>query len=331
MTTTRSTDASRCVIGLDLGGTKMLGVVMDGQARVLAHVRKPTPASGNSAIRDGVLDILTELTEAAVVVDQRPRGIAIGTPGFVDSEAGVIVEATNLDVRHLPLGLIVREAFALPTLVVHDVKAAALGEARFGAGQAASHLAFLNLGTGIGVGLILDGAIYGGAAGRAGELGHVCMQRGGPLCACGRHGCLEALAAGPALAHDARNAIRQGRPSQIVSIVNGALDQIDAQAIARAAQAGDSLALELIATAADYLGQAVAGLINLLDLDRVIIGGGMAQMGPLLIDQINEAAQAYLLDEYQGKVPILPSALGADAGVFGAVAAFMDMEQAQRG
>lgn len=316
-------------MGLDVGGTKMLGAVMDASGTICARVRRPITAMGNEGIEEQILDILHQLRQA--VPTNSLAGIAIGTPGYVDSETGVVVDATNLGVRRLALGQIVSETFGLPTLVLHDVKAAALGEARFGAGQGASHLAFLNIGTGIAVGLILGGAIYGGAAGRAGELGHVCMQRGGPLCPCGRRGCLEALAAGPALARDARNAIRQGRSSQIAAIVDGALDRIDAEAIARAAHAGDSLALELIATAADYLGQAIAGLINLLDLERVIVGGGMAQMGPLLINQIKEATEVDLLDEYQGKVPILPSALGADAGVLGAVAAFTRMEQAKRG
>lgn len=319
------------VVGLDLGATKMLGVLMDERATVWRRVRKPTPLGGNAAVRDGVLDIIAELVLAGRDSGSAPVGISIGAPGFIHPENGAILDASNLGVRDLPLREIVAQTFGLPTLVLHDVEAAALGEARFGAGVGSRYLAFLNVGTGIAVGLILRGQVYAGAAGRAGEIGHVCVQRNGPPCVCGRRGCLEALASGPAIARRAQSAIAQNQPSAILTLVGGALDQITAETVAEAARQGDALALALVAEAADYLGLAVAGLINVLDLECVIVGGGLSQLGDLLLKPIRAAAANYVLADYRDSVPILPPALGTDAGAVGAAAALLDEGKQESG
>ncbi len=323
------TMSDRIMLGLDLGGTKMLGLVTDERGQVFVRRRKPTAAFGNEAVRDVVLDILRELFQAAAGIDGELAGIAIGAPGYVDTATGIVLDATNLGVRGLPLGEVVSQAFGLPVVVVHDVKAAALGEARFGAGRGGNHLAFLNVGTGIAVGLVLGGRIYEGASGRAGEVGHVVMQRSGPLCNCGLRGCLEALASGPAVARSARDAIGRGRHSTMIELVDGVLDRLTAETVAEAARQGDGLALELIGEAAGYLGLAIAGLVNVLDLQHVVVGGGLAQMGALLLDRIAAAAADYILQDYKDEVSIVPSMLGANAGILGAVAALADDERAR--
>jgi glucokinase len=327
----KAATTGRLVAGLDLGGTKLLGLIADEHGTIYGRLRKPTAAFGNDAVRDTILDILYELLQLAGEKGSSLEGIAIGAPGYVDTASGVVVEATNLGVRSLRLSEYIEQTFALPTVVLHDAKAAALGETYFGAGSGSSHLAFLNLGTGIAVGLVLGGQIYQGAAGRAGELGHVVMRRDGPLCACGQRGCLEALAAGPALARDARAAIRSGRPSMILQLVDGTIERITAESIAAAARQHDGLALEIVSTAANYLGLAVAGVVNVLDLERVVVGGGLAQMGSLLLDRLASATAAYILDEYKDKLTIVPSALGSDAGALGAVAAFSAVRRAVGG
>jgi glucokinase len=314
----------RVVVGLDLGGTKMLGILMDDQARVRLRLRRPTPIGSNTAVREGVLSLVSELLQAGRDAGDSPAGIAIGAPGFIHPETGAILDAQNLGVHNLPLREIVAQTFGLPTRVLHDVKAAALGEARFGAGAQARHLAFLNIGTGVAVGLILRGQVYSGAAGRAGEIGHVCMQRDGPACVCGRRGCLEALASGPAIVRQAQAAIARNQDTAIFRLADGDASQITAETVAEAARQSDDLALALIAEAADYLGLAVAGLINVLDLECVIIGGGLSQMGDLFLDPIRAAAAGYVLAEYRETVPILPPALGADAGAVGAAAALIE-------
>lgn len=318
----QSTDG-RVVAGLDLGGTKMLGILMDGRAGVLARVRRPAPHDDGAALSEAVLQVLSELLRMGREAGTPPAGIGIGAPGFIHPESGTILEATNLGVRDLPLGEIVAQAFALPTRVLHDVKAAALGEARFGAGAGAQHLAYLNAGTGISVGLILHGELHAGAAGRSGEIGHVCVQRDGPACSCGRCGCLEALAAGPALVRQARAAVANRPDSAILRLAGGVAEGITTQIIAEAARQGDALGLALIDTAADYLGLAIAGLIDVLDLERVIVGGGLSQMGELFLGPIRAAVARYVLPVYRDTVPILPPALGAEAGAVGAAGAVL--------
>ncbi len=314
------TTKDRILIGLDVGGTKMRGAVMDASGSIRARIHRPTTAAGNPGVTEQILDMLHHLRQAAFT--GALAGIALGVPGYVHPATGVVVEATNIGVRNLRLGEIVTQHFRVPTLVLHDVKAAALGEASFGAAQGSNYLAFLNVGTGISVGLIFHGQIYEGVAGRAGEIGHVCVRNDGPRCACGKRGCLEALASGPALARDARAAICEGRTSRMAAVVHGALDQITAETVAEAARHGDALALELIDAAAGYLGSAIAGLVMVLDLDRVVVGGGLAQIGPLLLDRVDAAARANLSNEFLADLVILPSALGADACVLGALAAF---------
>ncbi len=314
------TTNNRLMLGLDVGGTKMLGAMTDESGVIVARIRRPTTTKGNKGIQQQIFGLLGDLLQAAPA--GALAGIAIGVPGYVRSSTGVVVEATNIGVRNLPLGDIVAQQFNVPALVLHDVKAAALGEVHGGAGKGASHLAFFNVGTGISVGLVFDGQIYGGAAGRAGEIGHVSVWPDGPGCACGRRGCLEALVSGPALARDAQAAIRQGRRSSIAALVDGALDRITAETVAEAARQGDELALALLDAAAGYLGSAIAGLIMVLDLDRVVVGGGLAQIGPLLLHRVQSVVNANVFDEYLGNVAILPSALGADACVLGVLAAF---------
>jgi glucokinase len=190
------------VAGLDLGGTKMLGVLVDQQGTIRTRLRQPTTMRGDAEVREGVLDFLRSLIEAGREAGLQTVGVGVGTPGYVDTMQGTIVDATNLAVVNLHLEPILQTTFSLPALVIHDVKAAALAEARLGAGAGTRYLAFLNVGTGIAAGLILDGQVYQGVGSRAGEIGHVVMEPNGPLCPCGLRGCLEMLAAGPAIARD---------------------------------------------------------------------------------------------------------------------------------
>ena len=308
-----------CVIGLDLGGTKVLGVIMDKKGNVRHQLRVPTPQGGNAAICEVILETLTSLLNLAEKTSTEIAGISIGVPGYVDSSRGVILDASNIDVKNLALGSVVRKRFSLPTLLVHDVKAAALGEAHFGAGVGVPYLAYLNVGTGISVGLILDGSVYQGMAGRAGEIGHVVMQRGGAFCSCGRRGCLETLASGPALVRRAQKLVTQ-MPDSLLAKLAGERE-VSAEVIAQAAGQADPAALGIVHTAADYLGQAVAGLVNVLDIQRVVVGGGLAQMGAVLFEPLRAAVAAYVLEEYRTILEVVPSKLGVTAGAVGAATA----------
>lgn len=316
--------AGGVVAGLDVGGTKMLGLLVDARDVVRARLQRPTPAGGNAAVRDGVLALLNDLFGLGTQSGLAMHAVAIGAPGYVDTPSGTLLDATNLGVRMLPLGPIVAAAFDVPALVLHDVKAAALCEARIGAATAAEQLAFVNVGTGVAVGLVLDGKLFYGKAGRAGELGHICLERDGPPCACGLHGCLEVLASGPALAAAARRAVADGPASMLLQLAHGDARRISAPIVGAAARQGDEVALGLIGRAAAYLGQAIAMLVNVLDLEHVVVGGGLSQLGPLLLEPIRAATDRYLLPEYRGRVPITLPGLGTDAGAIGAVLALRE-------
>ncbi|MDY6992875.1 MAG: ROK family protein, partial [Pseudomonadota bacterium] len=198
MNKSRKNLESDLMIGLDIGGTKLLGLIIDAKANEFTRIQKPTPVSQEQIV-ERVLSILEELIKRSKLNGKEIKTIGIGVPGYVIPESGVIVAADNLHIKELPLKDIISDYFNIPTNVIHDVRAALLGEKIFGAGNGKDFFAYVNIGTGISVGLVLDGKIYNGAASRAGELGHIQIKDDGPVCPCGLSGCLEALASGPAL------------------------------------------------------------------------------------------------------------------------------------
>jgi glucokinase len=308
------------MIGLDLGGTKILGLVVDRNAQVYARIQVPTPRVSEQ-IENQVLSVLREMLESCSSKGARIIAIGIGIPGYVNPETGVVIGAGNLGIENLPLRKIVFDSFSIQTHVVHDVRAAALGETMFGAGRGKNYLGYVNIGTGISVGLVLDGKIYNGAASRAGEFGHIRITKDGPLCSCGSRGCLEALASGPAVAGRINNAILNGRKSLITDLIANDGAEVKGEIVAEAAKLGDQLALDVIDETAEYLALSIGSLINVLDLESIIIGGGLANMGDLLISPIRNKLAKYLLAEYKDNVSVLPAELGSDSGAIGAAIA----------
>lgn len=306
------------IAGLDVGGTKLLGVLVDRHGVVRSRLRRPTTFRGDDDVRDGILTTLKDVIDIGREQGYVTVGVGVGSPGYVDSEHGVIVDATNLGVIRLHLAPALSETFGVNALVLHDVKAAALAEASLGAGANADHLLYVNLGTGIAAGMILDGQVFHGSGYRAGEFGHIVMEPNGEPCPCGLRGCLELLAAGPAIASQARARLAASPDSLIGTLAHGDLSTIRAETVAAAAREGDALALDVLGNAATYLGLAIATQINMLDLETVVIGGGMSHMGDLLLDLIRAATDRFVLKDNRPLVPIVPSALGGDAGAIGA-------------
>lgn len=321
---------SETYIGLDIGGTKLLGILMTSAADVLARRQVATP-KGNDAIAKATLDVLANLAQSAKAMNLSLSGIAVGTPGFVDVKEGIVIRAENLEVVDLHLKELIGAHFNLPICVFHDVKASAVGEARFGVGREHHDFAFLNLGTGVAVGLYLDGKIYHGATGKAGELGSFCLRPSMPGKPCPPQDRLEWHASGPALVRRAQAALARGEKSCLSELVHqetaassmaapSTAAQITPQLIGQAARMQDPLAIRVIDEVADILGEAVGGMIDLLDLDCVIVGGGVAQMGDIFLGPLQDAVRRYAIEEYRDPTPVLPSLLGADAGAVGAVA-----------
>jgi Transcriptional regulator/sugar kinase len=283
------------VAGVDVGGTKTSVVVTDDRDRILyEHVTPTDPSSLVGQIAGLVDDAQRHLRQDVVAV-----GVAI--PGHVDAEDGSVRMAVNLGITHLPLGPMLQAELGMPIFVEHDARAAALWlseRAADGAAQAPANIAFVAIGTGISAGVVLDGALLRGDNRLAGEVGHVVADPDGAVCACGLRGCLETIAAGPAIARQADEAMAAGR-STVLSPHSSAAD------VFRAGSAGDEVAVEIIDRVADHLARAIRSLALTLGVKRVVIGGGVAAAGPALLEPI----QARIALECAAS-PLVQAALG---------------------
>ena len=305
------------IVSLDLGGTKLLGILINRSAGIIARRQSPSP-KGNEAVRDSILDLLSNILVSARAMKIQPSGIAICAPGFVDSRDGVMIEAENLQVENLSLTQSVENRFHLPTRLFHDVRSATLGEALFGAGIGRRDFGFLNIGTGVAVGLYLDGKVYHGANGKAGEIGNLALKPVGPGNPCPLEARLEMLVSGPALVRRAVVQLVDAPHSLILELADYDPERVTTQIIQEAALRQDALAIQLIEETADFLGVAIGGLLDLLNPECIILGGGIAQMGDLLLNPIQRSVARYAIES----VPILLSTLGGDVGVVGAAAAY---------
>jgi glucokinase len=307
-------DASpdREAVGLDIGGTKVLGVVLHGDGTIVRETRKPSPVREFEALVASCAEIVAELA--------RPGSpVGIGAAGLVDRK-GRLTYAPNIPgVREAPLREAIADATGHPVAVDNDANVAALAEVTLGAAIGARHALMVTLGTGIGGGIIADGKVYRGANGFAAEFGHVTVERGGPRCACGELGHWEAIASGHALGRMARDLVAGGRGAAILAAADGDRDAVDGEAVATAADAGDADARGLLAHYADNVALGLANLANVFDPERIVISGGIVEMGPLLFDPLLEAfARRLEGTEYRPPIPIVPAHLGERAGAVGA-------------
>lgn len=306
------------VVGVDLGGTKILTALVDGQGRVAGRVREATPQSGPDAVIEVIVGTVQRVINDGGVDPGAIRAIGVGAPGPADPISGVLNEVPNLPGwDNVPLAAILTSRLAVATYVENDANAAAVGERWAGAGRGIDDLIYVTISTGIGGGLIFNGRLYHGVSGTAGEVGHMVIDPSGPRCPCGRTGCLEALASGTSIARDARAAIASGRPTTLSTLAPQAPTAAD---VARAAREGDPLARELFARAAHYVGIGVANLVNLLNPAMVIIGGGVAKAGDLLFAPVRRIVLEEAFKRPAHAVQIVPAALGDDVGAVGAAA-----------
>jgi glucokinase len=233
----------------------------------------------------------------------------------------VVTPSPNLpDWVNVPLRNIIEERYNIPAAVLNDASAAALAEHRFGAGRDVNNLVLFTLGTGIGGGIITNGALYLGACGAAAELGHMTIDDDGPKCTCGNTGCLEMLASGRAIERDAVNRLSRGEKSSLHDIIKGKIESVTAEQVGDAAQDGDALALDIISRAAYYLGIGMVNMVNIFNPEMIILGGGMAELGSLFIEPGRRMINERAFPVSSQIVRIERAELGNDAGVYGAAA-----------
>lgn len=312
---------AKFALAIDLGGTKIAAAVVREDGAIIAHATRPTDAQkGGDWVLNRVKEAVLEALDASRLHPERLAGVGMGTPGIVDAQRGVMLsDAVNIpDWQGRDLKAELERVLSVPAFVDNDANAAALGELIFGAGKGVNHLVYVTLGTGVGGGVIVNGELIRGATFAAGEIGHIPVDPNGPRCGCGSYGCVEAFASGPAIATRAREYVRQGVTTKLQTMASP--DEITAEHVASAAQQGDPLACFVLAEAGKYLGIALAGIVNLLNPERIIIGGGVAQAGDLLLEPVRWEIRRRALLTAVDVVQVVPAALGTDAGILGAAA-----------
>ncbi|NPV54010.1 MAG: ROK family glucokinase [Firmicutes bacterium] len=308
----------RWVIGVDLGGTKIAFGVMDAEGNIAARLTRPTlPGEGVGPVISRISGGITEVMATLGIAAGDVRGIGIGSPGPLNPVSGVVIFAPNLKWHNVPVKDMVEAELGIPVYLENDANLAALGELRFGAGQGAKNMIYITVSTGIGGGIIINGDVYSGSTFVAGEVGHTIIKPDGPQCGCGQYGCLEAMASGTAIARMAREAIAAGEKTMIREIAGGDAG-VNAEVVARATLAGDGVALAIIREAATYLGLGVTNLVNILNPEVVVIGGGVSRIGDMLFDTVRTTVRERAVEGAREAVRIVPAQLGSDAGIVGA-------------
>jgi glucokinase len=307
----------RRAIGIDIGGTKIASLLVDEEGAVHERIERDTPAEDVDATMERIYSVGAELASGAVA-------IGIGAAGMVDVEAGVMRYAPNLAWREVAIRDLVSDRVGLPCLLDNDANAAGWGEFRFGAAREYEESTLMvTVGTGIGGAIIADGRLYRGAHGFAAEIGHVIVEPDGPQCGCGNRGCWEQVASGKALDRLGAAAVEKDRTTLISRLA--AVNTVTGRYVADAARQGDAVATGIFEEVGRRLGEGIAGLVNVLDPEAVVVGGGVAEEGDLILDPARRAFRdAVEAPEHRPDVPILQAALGNDAGAIGAAALAME-------
>jgi glucokinase len=322
-------DRARYALGVDFGGTKVLAAVIDlRDGSVVGSAKKRTRAAdGPEQLMDRLLDVgEAALKDAGKGKTGGVAGIGVGIAGQVDAERGILVGTPNLSQAtvELPITDRLTERFGVPAALRNDVQIAALGEARFGAGKDVSDFLCVFVGTGIGGAIVRDGKLWTGAAGTAGEIGHMIVHAGGRLCGCGGRGHLEAYASRTAITKALLAELHRGQASILGSLMSAANEEepggtaIRSGLLARAVAEGDELAIETLTEAGRYLGFGLASVINVLNPTRVILGGGVIEAVPLLFDVASARTRREALPAAARRTEIVKAGLGDHAGVVGA-------------
>jgi glucokinase len=315
------------VIGIDLGGTKIGTGVVDLEGRVRERDYQPTRAQeGPEAGIKRMASTARRVMERAGIDARDVVSVGVGAPGPLDIARGLLLDPPNLPTwRDVPLGQAIERELHIPAYLENDANAAAIGEYLYGAGRGTRHMIYVTVSTGIGGGLILDGRIYHGARGGAGEIGHTTLLPDGPLCTCGNRGCLEALASGTAIARQGRELVQRGIPTLIQD-----KERISAREVVEAMRQGDPYATSIITRAMHYLGIGMANLVNLFNPEMIVIGGGLSNLGEDLLAPVRRRIAAHAFPAAARQVQVTLAELGDEVGIVGAAGAAIMLSREAR-
>ncbi|UCG10773.1 MAG: ROK family protein [Dehalococcoidia bacterium] len=314
-------NAEPLVLGIDLGGTKILSAVVSAPGKILSQDYCPTPAQDYPVLVQCMLKSAHRALKQAGIGANRLAAVGIGAAGLSDPEKGILFTSPHLpQCCDVPLRDDIAKGLGAKTFITNDASAAALGEFYFGAGRGAHNFIYITISTGIGGGIIIADRLYTGSSGTAGELGHMTIADDGPPCRCGNKGCWEALASGSALSREARQRIKEGAKTSILDHAGGDIDKVTGETVQQAAEQGDALAEELIARTGYYFGIGLANLINIFNPELIVIGGGLANMGDRLLKPAFRVAEERSFRQICQKVRFARAELGVNSGVLGAAA-----------
>jgi len=309
------------IIGVDIGGTKVAAGLVDASGEITHKTRVPMVAAGDAAtgfaaVVGAVEAIFSAVPEARGAV----RGIGLCAPGPLDPKTGVILNPPNVPCwRGFPLAAETERAFGVPAKVDNDANAAALAEYLWGAGKGYTNLFYATLGTGIGTGIVLGGKILHGRTGSAAEGGHITIDYRGPRCGCGKYGCIEAHAAGPAIAQRARAKLAGDKASRIVELAGG-LEQVRAEHVGQAFREGDGAAKQILEETAFLLTVWLGTIVDLLEPECMVVGGGVAELMSAFFPGISRDLPRWAINQRAAEIPLVMARYGADAGIAGAAA-----------
>jgi glucokinase len=311
-------------IGCDLGGTNLRAAIVDVETgSVLHQMSVPTLArEGHEAVMKRMADLCLQVIETAGMEKSEIGGIGIGAPGVLDLEKGETLFLPNLSGawRRVPLRDTIAKLTGLPVALLNDVRSITNGEWRFGAGRDMDTVAVFAIGTGVGGGLVINGQLHLGIGGTGGELGHITIDYNGPRCGCGKYGCLEAYASGPAIAAMGLKAVTQGFTTRIADLCENDLNRITPKLIAEAARTGDEIAIEIYEKAGFYLGVTAANVCVAVGPRRIILAGGVSRAGALLLNPVRRTLLERVSVMPVEQVEVVQSQLDDQAGVIGVAA-----------
>jgi len=307
-------------VGVDIGGTKVAAGLVNDKGEILKKVRMPMTVTSDAQTGLGaVLAAIHEVLQDSS--SDRVRGIGICSPGPLDPKRGVVINPPNLPCwRNFELAEEVRKVYSVPVKVDNDANAAALAEVLWGAGQGYGNVFYATVGTGIGSGMILDGKIFHGRTGAAAEAGHMGIDYNGPLCPCGKRGCIEVLASGPGIARRARQKVASHPESALLKLAGGNVEAVTGEMVNQAYQAADPIAREVMEETIDVLAYWLGNIVDLLEPEVIVMGGGVSTTLAPFLGEMRERWKGRVVNPWPDQVPLVLARYGEEAGIAGAAA-----------
>lgn len=313
--------ALKSIISIDMGGTKVLASIINKEEGIVARLKVPTnPDSGGNSYVETLASTVNSIIDKSKLKEKHIKAVCLGVPGSVNPYTGIIDLAPNIGLKNFNIKEKLQSKINLPVLVENDVNLGALGIKYFGVGKKASDMLAVFIGTGIGGGLILNGKIYRGSSFVAGEIGHMLVDKDGPVCGCGNRGCFETIASRTAVVNRITDDIKKGKQSKLAAKVKSG-QRIKSKALANALEVGDKVVTKRISEACDIIGGVLASQANFMNFSLIVLGGGMIEaMDSFMIPRIRDAFNNHVLKATARELKIVPSKLGDDAAIWGGIA-----------